>query len=94
MWPELAITQSVRIDIEYSSELTIGKTVLSYVGDVTHPPRDTDMTGYAAAEWPATWRSMQRPVHNVKLVTHFDSETFIERFVSRMEALARLFPRA
>jgi purine nucleosidase len=82
----------VRVDIEYTSELTIGKTVLSYVGDTGHPPRDTDMTGYAATEWPATWRSMQRPPHNVRLVTHFDSETFIERFVQRMEVLARSIP--
>jgi purine nucleosidase len=92
LWPELARTESVRVDIEYTSELTIGKTVLSYVGDTDHPPRDTDMTGYAATEWPATWRSMQRPKHNVRLVTHFDSEAFIERFVQRMEALARTIP--
>ncbi len=92
LWPELATTQSVRVDIEYTSELTIGKTVLSYVGDTNHPPRDTDMTGYTAAEWPATWRSMQRPAHNVKLVTHFDTETFVERFVTRMENLARSIP--
>jgi hypothetical protein len=50
------------------------------------------MTGYTAAEWPATWRSMQRPAHNVKLVTHFDTETFVERFVTRMENLARSIP--
>jgi hypothetical protein len=35
---------------------------------------------------------MQRPPHNVRLVTHFDSETFIERFVQRMEVLARSIP--
>lgn len=92
MWPDLATTESVRVDIEYTSELTIGKTVLSYVGETSHPPRDTDMTGYTATQWPATWRSLHRPPHNVKLVTRFDTETFIERFVSRMETLARSIP--
>jgi purine nucleosidase len=87
--PELATTRAVRIDIEHTSELTMGKTVLSYVGDESHPPRDTDMTGFDSTRWPATWRSMHRPVPNVQLVTAFDTPRFIEMFVSRMEALAQ-----
>lgn len=87
--PELATTQAVRIDIEHQSELTMGKTVISYVGDTTHPPRDTDITGFDSTHWPATWRSMHRPAANVQLVTAFDTPRFIELFVSRMERLAQ-----
>lgn len=87
--PELATTRAVRIDIEYSSELTMGKTVLSYVGDESLPPRDSDMTGFDSSQWPARWRSMHRPIPNVQLVTTFDTARFIDLFVVRMEALAQ-----
>lgn len=89
MWPDLATTTAVRLDVEYTSELTIGKSVLSYVGDTTHPPADTDMTGFAVEQWPPTWRPLTRPAANVQLVTAFDTERFIELFLTRMEALAQ-----
>lgn len=87
--PELATTQAVRVDVEYTSELTMGKSVISYVGDTTHPPRDTDITGFDSTRWPPTWRSMHRPSANVQLVTAFDTPRFIELFVTRMERLAQ-----
>jgi purine nucleosidase len=90
--PELATTQTVRIDVEHTSELTMGKSVISYVGDTTNPPRDTDITGFDSTRWPPTWRSMHRPAANAQLVTAFDTPRFIELFVSRMEQLARQIP--
>lgn len=87
--PELATTHAVRIDVEHTSELTMGKSVISYVGDTSHAPRDTDITGFDTTRWPATWRSMHRPTANVQLVTAFDTPRFIEMFVTRMEHLAQ-----
>lgn len=88
VFPDLAITQPVRIEVEHQSELAMGKSVLGYVGDTTDEPRDTDVTGFASQSFPPTWRPRTRPKPNVRLVTHFDTERFIELFVSRMEALA------
>lgn len=89
-WPELARTTPVHIDVEHISELTMGKSVITYVGDETHAPRDTDITGYNRAT--GRWQSMHRPTANVRLVTEFDHEQFIERFVARMVHLARQVP--
>lgn len=89
-WPELAQTTAVHIDIEHTSELTMGKSLITYVGDTTHPPRDTDMTGFNRQY--GRWQSMHRPNPNVRLVTQFDQEQFIARFVERMLQLARQIP--
>lgn len=62
--PDLAKTEPVFVDVEITSETTMGKTV----GDFLR------MRGRAP---------------NVKLVTAFDNDRFIELFVKRMEALAR-----
>lgn len=88
IFPDLAVTQPVRIEVEHVSELSMGKSVLGYVGDTTDDPRDTDVTGFASQSFPPTWRARTRPRPNVQLVTEFDTERFIELFVSRMEALA------
>lgn len=89
-WPELAKTTAVHIDVEHTSELTMGKSVMTYVGDTAHPPRDTDMTGFDRQR--GRWQSMHRPTPNVRLVTHFDQEQFIARFVERMRQLATQLP--
>lgn len=89
-WPELAHTTDVHIDVEHVSELSMGKSVMTYVGDTTHPPRDTDMTGFNQQN--GRWQSMHRPTPNVRLVTGFDTERFIARFVERMIHLARQVP--
>jgi purine nucleosidase len=89
-WPELAQTIAVHIDVEHTSELTMGKSVMTYVGDMTHTPRDTDITGFNRQL--GRWQSMHRPTPNVRLVTQFDSEQFIARFVDRMMRLATHVP--
>lgn len=89
-WPELAQTTAVHIDVEHISELTMGKSVITYVGDTTHDPRDTDITGYHRQL--GRWQSMHRPTPNVRLVTQFDHEQFIARFVNRMLHLATQVP--
>lgn len=89
-WPELAQTTAVHIDVEYTSELTMGKSVITYVGDTTHAPRDTDITGYHSQR--GRWQSMHRPTPNVRLVTQFDHALFIARFVDRMTRLATQVP--
>jgi purine nucleosidase len=89
-WPELAQTTAVHIDVEHTSELTMGKSVMTYVGDTTHAPRDTDITGFDRQR--GRWHSMHRPTPNVQLVTQFDQEQFITRFVERMRQLATQLP--
>ncbi|MFZ9857447.1 MAG: nucleoside hydrolase [Roseiflexaceae bacterium] len=89
-WPELAQTTAVHIDVEYTSELTMGKSVITYVGDTTDAPRDTDITGFDRQK--RVWRSMHRPTPNVRLVTQFDQAQFIARFVERMMHLAMQVP--
>lgn len=85
-WPELAQTTAVHIDVEHTSELTMGKSLITYVGDTTHAPRDTDITGFNRQL--GRWQSMHRPQANARLVTEFDHEQFIARFVERMMQLA------
>jgi purine nucleosidase len=89
-WPELAQTTAVHIDVEHTSELTMGKSLITYVGETSHPPRDTDMTGFDRQR--GRWQSMHRPTPNVRLVTQFDQAQFIARFVERMLQLARQIP--
>ncbi len=89
-WPELAQYESVHVDVEHVSELTMGKSVITYVGDTTHPPRDTDITGFNRSA--GKWQNVYRPAPNVRLVTGFDHERFIARFVERMMLLARQVP--
>lgn len=86
--PDLARTEAVHVAVEYASELTAGKSVISYVGLATREPDATDMTGYDTAAWPARWRRAFRPAPNVRAVTEFDTPRFIELFVERLEALA------
>lgn len=89
-WPELAQTTDVHIDVEHVSELSMGKSIITYVGDTTHPPRDTDITGFNRHL--GRWQSMHRPAPNARLVTAFDHEAFITRFVERMRMLAMRVP--
>jgi hypothetical protein len=48
------------------------------------------MTGFDRQR--GRWQSMHRPTPNVRLVTHFDQEQFIARFVERMRQLATQLP--
>jgi purine nucleosidase len=90
--PDLAVTEPVHVAIEYSSELTAGKTVISFIGHHHREPDDHDISGFDARSWPAQWRRAFRPKPNVRLITKFDNERFLELFVTRMEALARIRP--
>jgi len=86
--PDLARTEPMYIDIELSSELTIGKTVIGYVGNTLADPDAHDMLGFDDAEWPPRWKRMSRRAPNVHAVVEFDSERFIALFVERLEKLA------
>jgi purine nucleosidase len=90
--PDLARTEPVHLAIEYSSELTAGKTVISFIGHHLREPDDHDISGFDSRSWPAQWRRAFRPRPNIKLVTGFDNERFLDMFVSRMETLARRRP--
>lgn len=90
--PELATTEAVRVEIEYASELTIGKTVIGFVGENHREPDTNDMLGFDVGRWPMGWSRMHRPSPNVKLVTAFDTDAFVNLFVERAEALARTRP--
>jgi purine nucleosidase len=87
--PELAQLQSMHVAIEYTSELAMGKTVISYVGDADQPAGEHDMTGFDTQSWPTRWRRAFRPRPNLRAVVGFDSDRFIALFVERMQALAR-----
>lgn len=89
-WPDLAQYEYVHVDVEHVSELSMGKSVITYVGDTTHPPRDTDITGFNRSL--GKWQNVYRPAPNVRLVTGFDHERFIARFVERMMQLAMQVP--
>jgi purine nucleosidase len=86
--PDLATTQPLHVAIEYTSELTAGKTVISYLGEHHREPDDHDISGFDAKSWPAQWRRVFKPKANVQAVVAFDTPRFIELFVSRMETLA------
>jgi len=87
--PELARTQPMHIAVEYTSELTAGKSVISYVGDSLREPDAHDQLGYDAERWPMQWGHMIRTPPNVRAVVEFDNQRFIALFVERMEQLAR-----
>lgn len=87
--PELARTEPMHVAIEYSSELTAGKTVITYIGDHQREPDAHDQLGFDVARWPMQWGRQIRSKPNVRAVTEFDTQRFIALFVERMIALAR-----
>lgn len=87
--PELARTEPMHVAIEYSSELTAGKTVITYIGDHQREPDAHDQLGFDVARWPMQWGRQIRSKPNVRAVTEFDTQRFIAMFVERMIALAR-----
>lgn len=87
--PDLATTEAVHIAIEYNSELTIGKSVMSYIGHNNREPDEHDISGFDSKMWPAQWRRAYRPRPNVRLVTAFNTPAFIDMFVSRIVDLAQ-----
>ena len=87
--PDLAHTEAMHVAVEYSSELTTGKTVISYVGDHQREPDAHDQLGFDVATWPMRWGRQVRSKPNVRAVTAFDTKRFIALFVERMELLAR-----
>ncbi|HMO57184.1 MAG TPA: nucleoside hydrolase [Roseiflexaceae bacterium] len=87
--PDLVTTEPMHVAIEYTSELTAGKTVISYIGEQGTLPSEQDVPGYDTRLWPPQWRKAFRPPPNVRGVTACDERRFIELFVERMEALAR-----
>jgi purine nucleosidase len=90
--PDLAKTEPMHIAIEYTSELTAGKTVISYIGDPQREPQSHDISGFDTRSWPARWRHVFKPRPNIKAVIGLDTDRFLDLFVERMEALARQIP--
>jgi purine nucleosidase len=86
----LARTQPLHVDVEYTSELTHGKSVIGYVGDLSQPPAEHDQFGFDSSGWPHAWRQRFRHQPNVRAVVAFDTPRFINLFVERAEQLARL----
>lgn len=86
--PDLARTEPMHVAVEYASELTAGKSVISYIGPATREPDAHDLAGYDTARWPPHWRRAFRPAPNVRAVVDFDTQRFISLFVERMERLA------
>jgi len=87
--PDLARTEPMYVSIEVASELTIGKTVIGYVGNALADPDAHDMLSFDDKDWPPHWKRMTRRAPNVQAVVEFDSQRFIALFVERMEQLAR-----
>jgi purine nucleosidase len=90
--PDLARTEPMYVSIEIASELTIGKTVIGYVGDPLAAPDVHDMLGFDDSSWPPHWKRMTRRAPNVQAVVEFDTPRFISMFIERMEQLARARP--
>ena len=90
--PDLARTEPMHVAVEYTSELTAGKSVITYVGDIVREPDAHDMLGYNAARWPMQWERLIRSKPNVRAVVEFDNARFLAMFVERMEWLARQRP--
>ncbi len=82
--PDLAQTTPAHVAVEFTSELTIGKSVISYVGLESGTSDVHDITGFDSSSWPMRWRPAFRPKHNMQLVTSFDSERFIALFCERI----------
>ncbi len=87
--PDLARTEPMYVSIETASELTIGKTVIGYVGNALADPDAHDMLSFDDSDWPPRWKRMTRRAPNVHAVVEFDSQRFIALFVERMEQLSR-----
>ena len=89
LMPDMARTEAMHVAVEYTSELTAGKTVISYVGDHQREPDAHDQLGFDVARWPMQWGRQVRSKPNVRAVAEFDTPRFIALFVERMEQLAR-----
>jgi len=87
--PDLARTEAMHVAVEYTSELTAGKSVIAYVGDHQREPDAHDQLGYDVERWPMQWGRKVRSKPNARVVVAFDTERFIALFVERMEQLAR-----
>jgi purine nucleosidase len=87
--PDLARTEPMHVAVEYASELTAGKSVITYVGDHQREPDAHDQLGYDVALWPMQWGRQVRSKPNVRAVVEFDTPRFIATFVERVERLAR-----
>jgi purine nucleosidase len=88
--PELARTEAMHVAVEYTSELTAGKSVISYVGDSQREPDNHDQLGFDTSRWPMQWGRLVRSKPNVRAVVEFDSARFLALFVERMERLAQI----
>lgn len=86
--PELARTEAMHVDVEFASELTSGKSVIGYAGDLRQPPAPYDLLGFDSSRWPMSWARQTRHTPNVRTVVEFDSERFVALFVERMRRLA------
>jgi purine nucleosidase len=86
--PDLARTQPMHVDVEFTSELSAGKSVIGYVGDLGRPPAAYDQFGFDSSRWPQAWHRQFRHTPNVHAVVEFDTPRFIRLFVERMESLA------
>jgi len=87
--PDLATTVPMRVEIEHTSELTIGKTVIAYVGESGREPDPNDQLGYDVRRWPMAWSRLHRPAPNVRAVTALDTPRFTALLLERLERLAR-----
>jgi purine nucleosidase len=92
--PDLARTEPMHVAVEYASELTAGKSVISFVGDTLREPDAHDQLGYDVSLWPMQWGRQVRSRPNVRTVVEFDTPRFIAAFVERMEWLARQHPNS
>jgi len=90
--PDLARTVPMHIAIEYSSELTAGRAVPGYAGDLEREPEVSDMLSFDTRRWPPGWGAGPRPAPNAQVVVAFDQARFMTMFVERMEQLARAHP--
>jgi purine nucleosidase len=85
--PDLVTCVPAHLAIETQSELTMGKTVISYVGSPDGIPDEQDIPAFDTRAIPPRWRKAWRPAPNVRLVTACDSRRFVELFCGRIEAL-------
>ena len=85
--PELATSVPVHLAIETQSELTMGKTVISYIGSPDGAPDEQDIPAFDTGLRPPAWRKAWRPTPNARVVTACDQRRFIELFCGRIEAL-------
>jgi purine nucleosidase len=86
--PDLAVTQTMHVAVEFTSELAMGKSVISFIGEAEKPASENDVPAFDTKSWPMRWRRASRPIPNVKTVVKLDNERFVNLFVERMEWLA------